>query len=65
MKVKTTINSATYFIVDEIQQTTTDIIENLSSHFDHLDKEQLQRNVKKVLIEESLLIDFEINIGLK
>ena len=60
-----TINSATYFIVDEIQQTTSEIIETLSNRFSHLDNEQLERNIKKVLIEECLLIDFNINISLK
>ena len=62
---ETTINSATYFIVDEIQQTTSETIETLSNRFSHLDKEQLERNIKKVLIEEYLLIDFNINITLK
>ena len=66
MKTKeTSLNSATYYLVDEIQQTTADIINDLPSHFDHLDKELLDRNIKKVLIEEYLLADFDINIVLK
>ena len=65
MKNKETLNSATYYIVDEIQQTTSETIISLSNRFSHLCKEELDRNIKKVLIEEYLLIDFDINISLK
>ncbi len=65
MKTKETLNVATYYVVDEIQETIIDIISNLSNRFNHLDKKQLDRNIKKVLIEEYLLIDFDINISLK
>jgi len=64
MKTNSDLKQATYFVVDEIQQANSDLITELLTRFNHLNKETLMRNIKKVLVEESLLIDFNINISI-